>query len=288
MTINEADKYLNQQLQHVYDSREAFNIANLVMEKLTGFTKSLRLINKQQLLTIDQQKSLKVYINELINHRPVQYVLNEAWFAGMKFFVDENVLIPRPETEELVEEIIKQTPGDKLNILDIGTGSGCIAIALKKKLKNATVYAIDISKKAIEIAKMNALQNNVAVHFINLDFLHPQENFSHPEYNIIVSNPPYIKRSESGEMEKNVLQYEPDIALFVADEDPLLFYRTITDFALKYLQPGYGKLFFEINEALGNEVANLLNEKRFSDILIKKDMQGKDRMAIAILKSLKK
>ncbi|MBS1745515.1 MAG: peptide chain release factor N(5)-glutamine methyltransferase [Bacteroidetes bacterium] len=288
MTINDADKNLRQQLELIYDNREALNITNLIMEKLTGFSKSLRIVYKQKVLTLDQQKKLSNYENELNNHKPVQYVLQEAWFAGMKFYVDENVLIPRPETEELTEQIIHQSLNEKLKIIDIGTGSGCIAIALKKKLSNATVYAIDISSKALEIASKNASQNNVEIHFNRMNILHLEENIALPLFDIIVSNPPYIRQSEAREMKPNVLLYEPEIALFVPDRDPLCFYKAIADFALKFLTPNNGKLFFEINESLGKDVVNLLKEKKFSSITIQKDLQGKNRMVLAFLKNEKK
>jgi release factor glutamine methyltransferase len=288
MTLSEADKQLQQQLQQVYDTREASNITGLVMENITGFSKTLRLVNKQELLTIDQEKKLQKYSDELLRNKPVQYVLHEAWFAGMKLYVDENVLIPRPETEELVQEIIVQSPDEKLNILDIGTGSGCIAIAIKKKLQNAVVYALDISRNALEIASQNAVQNKVEIQCINMDILLPDETVSFPLFDIIVSNPPYIRKAEAREMQPNVLEFEPETALFVPDNAPLLFYKAIANFALKHLSPGSGRLFFEINEAYGNEVCALLREKGFAKIFIKKDMQGKDRMVMAHLKNPKK
>lgn len=285
MTISEAGKILTAALNETYDQREAFNISNLVLEKLTGFSRSERLIYKEKLLTKTQEANIKINIDKILQHIPIQYILNEEWFAGMPFYVDENVLIPRPETEELVELIVdhcKKTGLESPSILDIGTGSGCIAIALKKKLHNANVYALDISNKALEIAEKNAASNNTLVHFFEADILHFKEPPLFPRFNIIVSNPPYITQSESISMRPNVLQHEPHEALFVPDNDPLLFYKKIAGFALQYLKRP-GSLYFEINELMGEQVAALLDAEGFVSIGVKKDMQQKNRMVSAFL-----
>ncbi|HEY2726737.1 MAG TPA: peptide chain release factor N(5)-glutamine methyltransferase, partial [Parafilimonas sp.] len=260
------------------------------IEKITGFSKTQRLINKEIALSIVQQQQLQNFSEQLLQSKPVQYVLQEAWFAGMNFFVDENVLIPRPETEELVEYIIHdlQFPVHdlQLTILDIGTGSGCIAIALKKKLLLSNVFALDISEKSIQIAEKNAEKNNVSVSFFQADILNPDPKINFPVFDIIVSNPPYIKKTEANGMSPNVLHYEPHIALFVSDSDPLIFYKTIADFALTHLN-NEGELFFEINEMMSKQITGLLKDKGFSEIVIKKDFQEKDRIASAVLRKMK-
>jgi release factor glutamine methyltransferase len=284
MTVLQAGKDLSTELIKIYNDREAGNIADMVMEKITGFTKPQRLINKQLTLDSAQQKQLKDFTEQLLHSKPVQYVLHEAWFAGMSFYVDEHVLIPRPETEELVETIIARSGNKIYSVLDIGTGSGCIAIALKKKLPLLNVYALDISSKAVKIAKKNAKKNGVIIKLFEADILNIDPLMHFPGFDIIVSNPPYIKQEEANEMSPNVLLYEPHLALFVADNDPLIFYKAIADFALKYLNPISGKLFFEINESLGEQIKSLLEEKGFSEIAVKKDFQKKDRIVSAVLR----
>jgi release factor glutamine methyltransferase len=282
MTIQLAYKQLLAQLYEVYDTREAENIADMVIEHVTSQRKIERILYKHLPVTEEQQQTLKSYIDQLLKHKPIQYVLGEAWFEGMKLYVNENVLIPRPETEELVEWIIEHaTQNEKLkiknSIIDIGTGSGCIPVALKKRLTSAEVYAIDISGGALEVAKKNAQQQEVTVHFSQLDFLEESQWEQLPLFDIIVSNPPYVKKSEEQTMEKNVLQYEPHVALFVPDEDALKFYKAIAEFAKTHLNAD-GKIFVEINEALGQHAIKLFELSGFKDLTLKKDMQGKDRM----------
>jgi release factor glutamine methyltransferase len=286
MTIPEAGKNLSVELCKIYDHREAVNIVHLVIEKITGLTKTERLIHKQAALTEAQEIQLQSFTQQLMQHKPVQYVLQEAWFAGMKFYVDEHVLIPRPETEELIETIlagINPLADKNLSILDIGTGSGCIAIALKRNLPASTVYGLDISEEALNIAKKNAVANKVNVDFFQTDILNIDPLKSFPYFDIIVSNPPYIQQSEAGEMLSNVLKYEPHGALFVPDNDALVFYNSIADLALQYLKHEKGKLYFEINEIMREQITDLLKQKGFSEISFKKDLQGKDRMIWAVL-----
>jgi release factor glutamine methyltransferase len=226
---------------------------------------------------------------ELKKEKPIQYILGETEFYGLPFLVNENTLIPRPETEELVEWIIKSTNYEilstKLRILDIGTGSGCIAISLAKNITNAEVSAIDISEKALATAKKNAEINKVEVSFINIDILKindlaelPTSNFQLPtQFDIIVSNPPYVRNLEKAEIKPNVLEYEPHLALFVEDTDALLFYRKIADLAKENLSEN-GMLFFEINQYLGKETVELLENLGFKNIELKKDIYGNDRM----------
>lgn len=233
-------------------------------------------MNKEALLSSEQELQFREYTKDLLRKRPVQYVLGEAWFAGMKFFVNEHVLIPRPETEELVEWINK---GD--TILDIGTGSGCIPVALKKKYPDTLVYACDISEGALQVAQANANTNNTAIGFIHCDVLNKNEWHKLPEADIIVSNPPYIPLDEKASMHENVLEFEPHLALFVSNEDPLIFYKAIADLAKSKLKRN-GVIYFEIHEDLGSSVQHLLESKNFRHVELKKDLQGKDRMIRAV------
>ncbi len=286
MTIQQAYQQLLLKLYELYDDREAINISDIVIENVTGFRKIDRIMNKQFPLNAQQQELLEDYANALMQHKPVQYVLHEAWFAGMKFYVNENVLIPRPETEELVAWIIEEIRNSEFkirNLLDIGTGSGCIPIVIKKKLPQLDVHAVDISEHALEVAKQNAHEQEAEVSFHQMDILSEEVEKNKEVFDIIVSNPPYIKQSEAESMQKNVLKHEPHLALFVTGEDALLFYRAITQYASEHLSEN-GFLFFEINEVHGEEVVDLLQQNGFIDIRLKKDMQGKNRMIKAVWK----
>ena len=218
-------------------------------------------------------------LSELQQEKPIQYITGEAWFYGLRFEVNENTLIPRPETEELVEWIIEsqksKVQSQKCEILDIGTGTGCIPISLKTNLPQANVSAIDVSEKALEVAKRNAASNKVEINFIQANILEVEDLNQH--FDIIVSNPPYVRNLEKQEIKKNVLDFEPHLALFVEDTDALLFYRKIAQLALKNLTPD-GLLFFEINQYLGKETFGLLKNLGFKNIELKKDIYGNDRM----------
>jgi len=284
MTISEAGKNLIAALTGIYSQREAVNITAMAMEKLTGFSKSERLVHKHLMLDLVQQNQFEDFRMQLLQQKPVQYVLNEAWFSGLLFYVDGSVLIPRPETEELVETIVQDwapSHNHNLSVLDIGTGSGCIAVSVKKKLQDATVYAMDISADALRIAEKNALTNKADIVLLQHDILNFQSIEALPVFDVIVSNPPYILQQESEEMHTNVLQFEPHLALFVPDKDPLLFYKAITDFSLQNLKRGKGKLYFEINELMGAAVPEMLTAKGFYDIQVKKDLQQKNRIVSA-------
>lgn len=284
LTIHEAHQQLLFQLYHIYDDREAANIADWVMESLTGWKKIDRVLNKQVPLLPDTISLLEKYTAELLEHRPVQYVLNESWFYGLKFFVNEHVLIPRPETEELVEWIIKTesiTNREKpVQIIDIGTGSGCIPVSLKKNIRSADVFAVDISEDALQTAKKNAEANDTIIQFIRQDFLDKEKWHLLPKTDIIVSNPPYISMNEKTTMTRNVVHYEPGIALFVNDNDPLIFYKALAEFAETNLS-AEGSVFMEIHESAGDKVVEIFLEKGYSEVILKKDMQGKDRMVKA-------
>lgn len=266
MTIQEANQRLLFALSHIYDSSEAANIADLVMENITGQKRIDRVLNHTARMSAHMEQLMNKYIKELSIHKPVQYVLHEAWFYGMKFYVDENVLIPRPETEELVEWIVSEVKNPTATILDIGTGSGCIAVALKKKLPRTQVYACDISKKALEIAEKNAEANGTRIKFFQTDILNEDERRDLPGIDIIVSNPPYIPLLEKRSMRKNVFDHEPHLALFVEDNNPLVFYKAIAAIHAK-------AIYCEVHENLAHQVAAL-----FKTAEIRKDMQGKERM----------
>ena len=283
MTIQDAYTQLLSTLYIIYGDREAANIADWVIEKAIGKNKINRILNKSLPVSPQHQELLQKLCFELASHKPVQYVLNEAWFAGLKFYVNEHVLIPRPETEELVDWIandIKKlsfNEHSKLSLIDVGTGSGCIPIALKKQLPFITVTALDVSGKALDVAKKNAADQQVQIDFIEADFLNKKTWTSQLTYDVIVSNPPYIKQMEAATMAKNVLHYEPEIALFVPDEDALVFYKALAFFAHQHLHAN-GSIYVEINEALGEQVMQAFINKCFTKIELKKDLQGKDRM----------
>jgi release factor glutamine methyltransferase len=287
MTVQQATQQLLFQLFDIYEEREAKNIANLVMEKVTEWKRIDRIMNKETTLSAGKEKLLTTYISELLNHRPVQYVLNEAWFYGIKLYVNDHVLIPRPETEELVDWIIKDIPGTTANsnsknlqILDVGTGSGCIALALKKQLSFAEVFAIDVSKKALAVADKNSRSLDISVNFIEGDFLNKEDARRLPKVDIISSNPPYIPLGDKVSMLPNVLLHEPHLALFVEDRDPLIFYKALADFSRSHLKPG-GSLYVETHEQMATQVKELFIQTGFDMVEIKIDMQGKERMVKA-------
>jgi release factor glutamine methyltransferase len=282
MTIQDAGRQLLLQLFRVYEEREAANIADWVMENITGWTKIDRVINKNLPLSALQKDILAAYTADLLAHKPLQYVLREAWFYGMKLYVDENVLIPRPETEELVEWIVQETPGSKRPaILDIGAGSGCIALGLKKSLPQASVYGCDISAGALSVARRNAAAQQLDITLQQLDFLSQPSWQALPVFDIIVSNPPYIPVRDKATMAANVLSHEPHLALFVANNNPLQYYKAIAAFAQQHLAPG-GAVYLEIYEEAGNTVLALFREAGFAHTVLRKDLQEKNRMIKAI------
>ena len=278
MTMQEATFFLLKKLRNIYPESEASQITDWIMESLTGSKKTERMFYKNAAITSAEESQLQQLTERLMQHEPVQYVLNEAWFCGLKLYVDKNVLIPRPETEELVEWIIANCkfPINKLKILDIGSGSGCIAIALKRKLRKAEVWSCDISEEALNIARKNATDLGVDVNFIQLDFLNEGQREKLSSFDIIVSNPPYVPEKDKNEMHANVLKYEPATALFVPDDDALIFYRAITEFGKDHLNSD-GVIYTEIHESGGEAVTELFKSNGYSTEL-KKDMQGKDRI----------
>lgn len=278
MDLQQAQRKLIADLTPLYDVREAGLIADWVLERLTGLTRLDRRVHASDPLPADAIRQYDSWRDELLAHRPVQYVLHESWFAGLKFYVDENVLIPRPETEELVEWITQTRPSGPL--LDVGTGSGCIAITLAKKLPAIPIHACDVSPTALGIAKRNAANLNTPLSFHHLDFLDPSAWAALPSVQCLVSNPPYIPFSQRTTMAPHVVDAEPSLALFVPDTDPLVFYRALAGFAGKKLLPG-GAIFVEIHEDLATDVLDLFRTAGFQQLTLRKDMQGRDRMISA-------
>ncbi len=278
MTTREAQTYLATKLGSIYDPGEAGAIAEWVVENLSGIKKSERFSSIEKKLDASELITLEQYLERLLRYEPVQYVLNESWFCGLKLYVNENVLIPRPETEELVEWIISDCrfPIESLSVLDIGSGSGCIALALKKRLGKADVWSCEISPDALEVAHKNSKLLGLEVNFIELDFLDPFQCHKLPSFDIIVSNPPYVPDENRHSMQPNVLNYEPSTALFVPDNDALVFYKAIAEFGKTHLNNG-GKIYTEIHEDLGAATLGVFEKADYNSTL-KKDMQGKERM----------
>ncbi|WP_447639792.1 MULTISPECIES: peptide chain release factor N(5)-glutamine methyltransferase [Chitinophagaceae] len=281
MTISGARRLLANALLEIYDEREAKKISEMVMEKLTGWSRTQLLLNADKNLDTAQIIQLEAWQSALLQGQPIQYVIEEAWFMGLPFAVREGVLIPRPETEELVQWILDTIGTNSGDVLDVGTGSGCIAIALSKLHPDLHVAALDISPDALAIARENNEKLHTNVTFLQQDMLDTKEDFFSEKWDVIVSNPPYITERERLEMHANVLDYEPEVALFVPNGDPLLFYRKIAEIASRSLC-SRGYLFFEINEHFGKETVSLLSLLGFRDIILRKDLQGKDRMVKAL------
>lgn len=296
MKIYEAGQFLRQQLNSIYDENESANIADLALEHIVGLNRSQRLLEKNKELSASQTALLNKITKSLLEHEPIQYIMNKAWFYGMELFVNKDVLIPRPETEELVEWIIsdvkkkgknvfvkKPAEADEtteLKILDVGTGSGCIALALKKQMPLAEVWGCDISDRALNVARRNGSELNIRVDFQSVDYLNEAQQKHLPSVDMVVSNPPYVPQKDQAQMRPNVLQYEPHTALFVNNNDPLVFYRALVAFGKHRLHPG-GSMYMEIHEKLGNDVKELFENNGYK-VEIRKDMQGKDRMVKAV------
>ncbi len=265
-----------------YETQEAKEIVFWLMEFYLGLRKIDILSDKSFDKAIDWAK----IIDRLNTHEPIQYILGETEFYGRRFLVNDSVLIPRPETEELVKYVVDKTLRTQnlkpRTLLDIGTGSGCIAISLAKELPNFRVSAYDISEKALETAKKNAELNKADVTFEKVDILNPSFTIHHSPFTIIVSNPPYVTKQEIDRMQKNVLDFEPHLALFVEDSEPLIFYEAIANFAFNNLTDN-GLVAVEINETLGEETANVFKRKGFSEVEIIKDIHQKDRFVSAVL-----
>lgn len=297
MRITDFKKQFKAQLSGDYPSTEIDSFFNLLLENYLGLTRLALALNPETTLTSSQKDQFEEALNRLQNHEPIQYIIGETEFYGLDFKVDANVLIPRPETEELVDWIISDSVSTSTSVstsnsplithhsslLDIGTGSGCIAIALAKNLPRTRVSACDISENALKLAKQNAAGNGVQVDFKKMDILNPQS--VRDKFDVIVSNPPYVRKLERAKMQRNVLEHEPGLALFVENTDALLFYRKILDFAKTHLTEN-GRLYFEINQYLTGDLKTLFQERGITDFEFKNDIFGNPRMAKVLCSKL--
>ena len=270
-------KLIRQKLSSIYPSEEVESLARLILEHVTGLNRLQMHLNQKEVLPESKIMQIMEILNRLLNHEPIQYILGETDFYGLKFSVSPDVLIPRAETEELVDWIISGEKDSCQSLLDIGTGSGCIPIAIGKHTVIQRIEGWDISEEALNIARQNAIRNDSKALFSMQDIFDTSLIPATSKWDVIVSNPPYVLLEESALMQQNVVGFEPHLALFVPDHDPLIFYRAIARFATVHLQP-QGSLYFEINERMGEKTAELLRENGFHDILTRKDLQGKERM----------
>ena len=285
MKIKDYRSQFIQKISSIYDIGESESFFYMILEEKHQLKQIDLALNPDLIFSVEEIQFWNSILHQLQQEIPIQYLLGKTSFYGLDFEVNADVLIPRPETEELIEWIIaSHKPKDEspnTRILDIGTGSGCIAIALAKNILNARVFAIDISEKALATAKKNAIINEVTITFLEKNILETAD--LEQQFDIIVSNPPYVRNQEKKEIKKNVLDHEPHLALFVEDDDALLFYKKIAELAKTNLGEG-GKLFFEINQYLGNETVDLLQKMNFKNIELRKDIYGNDRMIKANFK----
>lgn len=269
-------QYIEKELADHYPKSEVQGFVRLILESVCGWHYSEQILKRNERVNSHEITRVKEIVQGLKTYEPIQYILGETEFYGLNLKVTPSVLIPRPETEELVQWLIEKNSFNAPRILDIGTGSACIALGIKSQISNSIIHGVDISDKALEIAKINSIQNNLNVNFFQADIL-SWENYNWSSYDIIVSNPPYVREIEKLEMQANVLKYEPENALFVTNENALIFYSRIADFSQSYLVNN-GNLFFEINEYMSKEMCNLLKHKGFVDVELKKDINNKNRM----------
>ena len=279
MKLNEFYRYYLTNLGLIYVENEASNITKMIFESLANISRSDVLRNPEMEIESNTFSSLNQALDKLLNHQPIQYVLGEAWFYHLKFKVSDAVLIPRPETEELVEIAIQHVKkSNQKNVLDIGTGSGCIPISIKKNVPEISITAVDVSKAAIDLATTNANVHQVNIDFKQVDFLNTEEREKLGMFDIIISNPPYIPNVEIQSMDKHVTDFEPHLALFVPDEDPLIFYKAILRFAKNHLNEN-GNIFLETHENFADEVCYLFKDAGF-DAIVKNDLFEKPRMVL--------
>lgn len=271
-------QYIKSELAKLYPETEIQGFIRIIFDSVMDLSYTDIILRKDEKVNRNDFETITMIVTRLKTYEPIQYILGECEFYGLQLIVNPAVLIPRPETEELVQWIIQRNIVSGAKILDIGTGSGCIALALKNELGEVTVNGVDISEEALKVAKTNATENNLSVDFFQVDIL-DWKSYTWQKYDVIVSNPPYVREFEKKLMESNVLEYEPDGALFVEDNNPLVFYKTIAEFALVNLSKN-GYLFFEINEYLGAEMKDMLKGLGFNNIEVKADINGKDRMLV--------
>jgi release factor glutamine methyltransferase len=272
---------IRKELAGIYSKPEIESLLFLMLEKLKGYSRTRFLLVQDTEFTDEDHFRLKEMVARLKNHEPIQYILGTTEFYGLPFYAVPEVLIPRPETEELVQWIIQENKMTAPTILDIGTGTGCIAISLQKNIPASIVLVCDISPVCIKTARRNAELNGATITILEYDILKQTPEIAFPKLDIVVSNPPYVRISEIERMEKNVLNFEPELALFVSDDRPLIFYEAIANFARQNLKNN-GLLYFEINEAFGNECSAMLAGKGFSGIELRKDLNGRHRMIKAV------
>lgn len=282
-TIKKIISLIKSELNNYYPLQEINSFIYLILHYYFKYSKVQIQLNQEEEINENIVHRIIDNIKELKTFKPIQYILGQTEFYNLPFIVAPGVLIPRPETEELVDWIIAENKNQYQYIADIGTGSGCIAISLAKNLPKSFIYALDNSADALSITRRNSKLNHTKIHISYFDILHHNQFDNDDAFDIIVSNPPYVTEKEKQFMHLNVLNYEPEEALFVPNNDPLLYYRAIIDFALKHLKKG-GKLYFEINENFGKETAWLLEEKKFQNIRLKKDINDKNRMIRGILR----
>lgn len=279
MNYSQIKKIFHQQLKEIYIENEIDSLFFIALEYVTSISKIEYILQKEEEISEEKLIELKFILEELTKNKPIQYITKNAYFYGLNFYVNEKVLIPRQETNELVDWVLMSVTHSKpIKILDIGTGSGCIAITLKKNLPLSEVFAIDISNEAIQVAQKNANNNEVEINFLQKNIL--EINDLQKKFDIIISNPPYVRELEKLEMAPNVLDNEPHLALFVPDNNPLLFYEKITEIALKNLTED-GMLFFEINQYLSAETKKMIENKGFKNVTLRKDLQENYRMILA-------
>lgn len=280
-TLSTVIKYIKNQLNGFYDEKEIRSIQYMILKEVLKKPKTHLLANPEIEINENEFQVIKKYIDRLQKNEPIQYILGYADFYGETYIVNNHVLIPRPETEELVQWILKENQDFRGKILDIGTGSGCIIITLAKYLPYSACLGIDKFIEALHVAEKNAASQNAKTDFQLYDILNWKQIKLNKTFDIIVSNPPYVREKEKSYMSENVLLYEPATALFVSNNDPLVFYTKIIEFSHDYLNKN-GKIYFEINEFLGKEVVDILHKNNFNEIELHKDINGKDRMVRAI------
>lgn len=284
MVLKEIKHIFHKELDALYAKEEVDSFFFMLVEHYLGLERFVLVMEPQKIISKTEEQPLFEGLAQLKQECPIQYILGESFFFDIKLYVNHDVLIPRPETEELVEWVIDQVrnrPDRSVKILDVGTGSGCIAITLAKHLPHAAVYALDVSEKTLQVAKRNAVENKVSITFLHKNVL--EIDTLGETFDIIVSNPPYVRELEKSEIKNNVKEYEPELALFVTDKEPLMFYKKISALAMDNLSPG-GALYFEINQYLGKEMQQLMQDRGFAEIELRKDNYGNDRMLKGIWK----